>query len=133
MAKKLTEKQKIGNLGEDLAYRFLVERGFSIQDRNYRKKWGEIDIISYKNRKIYFVEVKTISRENTSDISRENDEYRAEENIHPWKLKRLGRTIQSYLLEHNAEDNDWQLDALIVTTNVLKRHAKIKHIKDIVL
>ena len=46
-----TQKQKVGNLGENLACRFLAERGFKIVERNYRKKWGELDIVAEKNKK----------------------------------------------------------------------------------
>ena len=58
----LTDKQKIGNLGEDIGCKFLVKRGFSIKDRNYRKKWGEIDIVVEKDAVLHFIEVKTVSR-----------------------------------------------------------------------
>lgn len=37
---------KIGNLGENIACNFLEKKGFKIIERNYRKKWGEIDIIA---------------------------------------------------------------------------------------
>ncbi|MBI4691919.1 MAG: YraN family protein [Candidatus Terrybacteria bacterium] len=41
-----TDKQKIGEIGENTACKFLMKQGFIIKDRNYRKKWGEIDIIA---------------------------------------------------------------------------------------
>lgn len=56
-----TEKRKTGDLGEDIAERFLVKRGFKILERNYLRKWGEIDIIAKKGGKLCFVEVKTVS------------------------------------------------------------------------
>ena len=48
-----SEKQKIGELGENIAVKFLEKHDFFILDRNYTKKWGEIDIISEKNNKLY--------------------------------------------------------------------------------
>ena len=62
-----SETQKIGEIGENMAVKFLVKHGFSILDRNYTKKWGEIDIVAEKNNKLYFVEVKSVSRQ-TLDI-----------------------------------------------------------------
>jgi len=53
-----SESQKTGEIGENIAVKFLVKHGFSILGRNYTKKWGEIDIIAEKKGKIYFVEVK---------------------------------------------------------------------------
>jgi putative endonuclease len=54
------EKQAIGRMGEELAARYLVKKGFRILSRNYRKKIGEIDIIACDLEDILiFVEVKT--------------------------------------------------------------------------
>ena len=49
---------KTGQLGEDIACKYLISKGFTIIERNYRKKWGEIDIVSQKSGRIHFVEVK---------------------------------------------------------------------------
>ena len=57
-----SNSQKIGQLGEDIACKFLMKHGFSILERNYTKKWGEIDVIAEKGKKLYFVEVKSVSR-----------------------------------------------------------------------
>ena len=58
-----SETQKIGETGENIAVKFLMKHDFTILDRNYTKKWGEIDIIAEKQDKIYFIEVKSVSRE----------------------------------------------------------------------
>src|SRR5664279_3130833 len=112
--KKPTEKQVIGKIGEDCVCKYLQKLGYKIADRNYLKKWGEIDVVAVKDKKIHFVEVKSVSREinngQNGNVTREtNDRYRAEDNMHPWKLQRLGRVIQSYLLDKDiADDIDWQ-------------------------
>lgn len=48
-----------GNRGETLAAEYLVKKGYKIIQRNYRSKWGEIDIICKQEKIIVFVEVKT--------------------------------------------------------------------------
>ena len=58
---------------------------------------GGIDIVAKKARILHFVEVKTVSRD-LAGVYRENvshvtGEYWAEENVHPWKIKRLRRAI----------------------------------------
>lgn len=125
-----TEKQEVGQIGEDIAARFLVKHGFEIVLRNYRKKYGEIDVICKKNGKIHFVEVKTVSQ---IDVSHEtNDQYRPEDNIHEAKLKRIGRTIEAYLFEYESED-DWQFDAITVSLNKNDKTAHVRMIADLVL
>lgn len=133
-----TQKQIIGNLGEGVTCNFLKNKGFEIVDRNYWKKWGEIDVVSRKNGNIHFVEVKTVSRENLdreeNNVSREtDDEYRPEDNLHPWKLKRMSRVIQSYLLEKSIDDTEWQFDVCVVYIDIINKLAKVKYIEDIIL
>jgi len=54
-----THKQKIGQIGEEIAENYLRENKFRIISRNYRKPWGEIDLIVQKGKSLHFVEVKT--------------------------------------------------------------------------
>ena len=63
MPKVFTSKtQQTGEIGENIAVKFLVKHGYSILERNYTKKWGEIDVIAEKEGKLYFIEVKSVSR-----------------------------------------------------------------------
>lgn len=48
-----------GNKGEELAVKFLRQKGYLIVERNFKTKFGEIDIIAKDNNTIVFVEVKT--------------------------------------------------------------------------
>ncbi len=137
--KEPTEKQKIGRIGEDCACKFLEKRGFKVVDRNYLKKWGELDIVATKAKKIHFIEVKSVSREifqeNGKNVTRENKgDYRPEDNMHPWKLQRLARTIQSYLLDKDIPDSiDWQFDVVTVYIDMSKRLSKVYIMEDVVL
>lgn len=58
MAEK-TKAKKIGDLGENAAECYLNKNGYRILARNYRKRSGEIDIISVDGEYIVFAEVKT--------------------------------------------------------------------------
>ena len=124
-----------GNIGEEIACKYLKQRNFFIQNRNYYKKWGEIDVIAEKKGKLYFIEVKSVSRETLSDVNHEtNDTHRPEENMHPWKMQRLSRTIETYLASNRIpEDKEWQVDLLIVYLDLKNKKAKINLISDIVL
>ncbi len=52
-------RARLGRLGEQLAAEHLVRRGFEIVERNYRTRWGELDIIAFDGRTLAFCEVKT--------------------------------------------------------------------------
>ena len=130
-----SETQKIGEIGENIATKFLMKHGFLILDRNYTRKWGEIDIIAKKEGKLCFVEVKSVSRETLKDVNHETlDNYHPEDNMHPWKLKRMSRTIQTYLLNKKIdEEKEWQVDLLVVFLDIKNKKARIKVVEDIIL
>ena len=134
--KKPTEKQKIGQVGENYACDYLKSKGYKIIERNYLKKWGEIDIIAIFNKKIHFVEVKSVSCEifeNIDNVICETD-YRPEENVHPWKLQRLSRVIQTYLWKKDFNDDlEWQFDIVTVYIDSAKKLHKIDMMEDIIL
>jgi len=54
-------KKELGAKGEDVAIRYLKKRGYRIVERNYRVKFGEIDIIAEQGDNLVFIEVKTRS------------------------------------------------------------------------
>ncbi len=135
-----TQKRKTGDLGENMACKFLVKRGFEIIEQNYNKKWGEIDIISRKNEKLHFIEVKSVShlphiKVKSDGQGFENDYYQPEDNLHPRKLKRLSRVIQTYLLGYNRGqvEVDWQFDVMLVYLDLKSMQAKINYLEDIIL
>ncbi len=143
--KEPTEKQKIGKIGEDCACKYLKKEGYQIIERNYLRKWGELDIVAQKGKKIHFVEVKSVSRalpavalakegRSPTVIRETHDSYRPENNMHPWKLQRLGRAVQSYLLEKDiSDDTDWQFDVVTVYIDMNKRLSRVFLIPDVVL
>jgi putative endonuclease len=52
-------RQQLGALGEQIAAEHLVHRGFRIVERNYRTRWGELDIVAFDGSTLNFCEVKT--------------------------------------------------------------------------
>ena len=135
-----SETQKIGEIGENIAVKFLVKHGFSILDRNYTKKWGELDIVAEKKNKLHFIEVKSVSRitldtyiPKSYNDSDERYQHRPEDNMHPWKLKRLQRAIQTYILEKRFDNREWQFDLACVFLDQEKRVAKVRFMDNIIL
>ncbi len=93
-----------GNLAEDKASDFLLENGFSIIERNFYSRFGEIDIIAIKDEVLHFIEVK-------SGLDFES----AIQNITPRKLSRLIRTGDVYI-KKNSLDVSYMYDAIVVTS-----------------
>ncbi|MGE5398428.1 MAG: YraN family protein [Chitinophagales bacterium] len=81
-------KKEIGRQGEDLAASFLEARGYRIEQRNYRCRWGEIDLICCKNNILVFVEVR--SKKDTSFGT-------PEESITRNKINKIHKTAFDYL------------------------------------
>ena len=57
IANKITSKQ-LGDRGEQVVVDYLVTAGHEIVARNYKTKLFEVDIVSRKDRALYFTEVK---------------------------------------------------------------------------
>jgi putative endonuclease len=55
----ITPKKRLGNRGERAAVRYLKQKGYVILKRNYKCRFGEVDIIAKKSDVVAFVEVKT--------------------------------------------------------------------------
>ncbi len=92
-----------GNLAEDKACEFLLENGFSLVERNFYSRFGEIEIIATKDEVLHFVEVK-------SGLDFES----AIQNITPKKLSRLIKTGDVFM-KKNSLHVDFVYDAVIVT------------------
>lgn len=128
------EKQNTGKLGEDIAVKYLENHGYSILERNYRKPWGEIDIIALDNIKdsvfkkrqeLVFFEVKS---------QKDTIEWRPEENITFHKKHQLSRIINTFIKERKSYENqDWRIDILAIKLNFESKNAQVEHIKNIIL
>ena len=88
-----------------------------------------MDIVAEKSNVLHFIEVKSVTVRDM--FSRENS-YRPEDNMHPWKVKRLQRALETYLIEREVDENmEWQFDLACVYFK--ENEAKVEFIEDIVL
>lgn len=129
--KTFTSKtQQIGELGEEKVAQYLESRGFRVVERNYTRKWGELDIVAEKGSVLHFIEVKTITLKD--NISRENT-FRPEDNMHVWKARRLRRALETYIMDREVdEDQEWQFDLACVYLRGDKVE-KIEVLEDLVI
>ena len=119
--------REIGNKGEDIACFYLAKHGYFVQERNYYKKWGEIDIIAVKDGILHFIEVKSV-------IDKGNKGHRPEENVHELKQRKLRKIIQTYLNSHKYDpEAEFQFHVITVVMNNSTGKARLKMLKNLIL
>ena len=92
-----------GKLAEDFAVKLLIDNGYQVIDRNFRSKFGEIDIITLKEDTLIFVEVK----------ARWSLRFgKPEEAVTPSKLWKIGKTGQYYSLLHSNLPKKLRIDVV---------------------
>lgn len=133
MPKVFTSKtQKTGKLGEELACRYLKNKGFIIIEQNYYKLIGEIDIIAKKDSKLHFIEVKSVSCETLENSSLLR--VRPEENFTQDKMYKFKKIITLYLAEkHVSHETLIDIDLLCVFIDRNTKKATIKPFWNIIL
>ena len=104
------KRMELGKAAEAAAADFLMARGFTIIERNYRKRRGEIDIIARKGDTIHFIEIK--ARSDASGFS-------ATESWSPMQRERFIALAEGFLAERRGlavDDNpDVSLDFMGLT------------------
>jgi putative endonuclease len=115
-------KKTIGRFGEDLAEKFLAKRGYKIISRNVKISYWELDIITEKDKKIIFVEVKTLSTDKLGV---------AEDVLKHRQMKFLKKAISIYCWQNKINPNLIRPDFIAINLNRQKKTAKIKHYKNI--
>lgn len=115
-------RQKKGDYGEELAVKFLKEKGYQIIEQNYRYGHGEVDIVAKENNTLVFVEVKF----------RKNLEFGPPElAITKGKQKQV-RKISELFIKSKGDKVDFE-DARIDVVAILKfpnQDPQINHIKN---
>lgn len=125
----VSPQRKIGNLGEDIACKYLKKKGYKILEQNYEKKShsggvsAEIDVIAKKKGVISFVEVKSAS---TKDA-----DFPLEQRVNYKKQQKIIKASENWLMKNNISlDSKWQIDIIAVNLDFASRKAKIKHFKN---
>jgi Holliday junction resolvase-like predicted endonuclease len=131
---KSGSRNRVGGIGETIAANWLENQGFSIIERNYLKKWGEIDIVAHETDRYHFVEVKTVSYETKAALewAVTHETWRPEDNVHKAKLERIGRTIETWIHQHSYTGN-WVIDLVIVRIVPRDMFATVKMLPNIII
>ncbi|MBI3442282.1 MAG: YraN family protein [Candidatus Sungbacteria bacterium] len=119
-------KRKFGDAGEMIAEKYLQEKGYLIIDRNFRKPYGEIDLIAKKDNMLVFIEVKTRDGRYIHD-------FLPEQSVNRPKTRKLKRVCQVYLLEkHYGPNQEWQIDVIGISIDFEFKKARIGHLENAV-
>lgn len=111
-----------GKLGETIASQLLEKKGYRIIERNFKARYGEIDLIATYQKTLVFVEVKT----------RANQKYgRPEEAVTPWKLRTIATTAEYYKLLHPQLPNAMQIDVVSVELTSDDKLLTVEHLPNV--
>lgn len=99
------DKKAVGNRGEALAGERYRQNGYQILDRNFRTRFGEIDLIVQKDGTLVFCEVKT---------RKQGVAGAAAMAVTPQKQRKLIQAARGYLLRHKLSDPVVRFDVVEV-------------------
>ncbi|CAN5283866.1 hypothetical protein BH10PAT1_BH10PAT1_3640 [soil metagenome] len=114
-----------GKEGEKIAENFLSKKDYKLIAKNFHTRFGEIDLIFCKNRKLIFVEVKLKIGEDFGT---------PEEMINKHKIRQIEMTGQSFLMKYPEYDEIYdslQIDAICIVQDTNHEILRINHYEDI--
>lgn len=114
----MAQHNELGKEGEKIAVDFLLKKGYTILETNYRYLKAEVDIIAKKEAVLVCVEVKTRS----TDYFEE-----PQDAVKPKKIKLLVSAIDYYVVQRNL-DVEVRFD--IIAIILQKNNTKIEHLED---
>lgn len=116
------DKKSLGSFGEDKAVQYLRRQGYSIVERNFSCRFGEIDIIARKGNYIIFVEVK---------LRKNSDFAAAREFVTFSKQRRILSTASLWLSIKNCElQPRFDVIEIYAPDGINSRRLQINHLVD---
>lgn len=113
----MLNNRELGNLGEELAAKYLTKNEYIIINRNYRTRYGEIDIIAKNNDYLVFIEVKA-RKNNHFGYPREAVDY--------MKQRKIKNLANYYLLKENKMNNNIRFDVVEVFLDIDNKACSIE-------
>ena len=114
----MAQHNLLGNKGEMLASRYLLDKGYAVLHHNWRTGHKEIDLIAKHRDMLVFVEVKSRASEQYGD---------AQDAVDDKKIMLLISAAQSYILKYNV-DLKFRFDVITVIGRC--EPYRIEHIQD---
>jgi putative endonuclease len=116
-----SSRKKLGQFGEQQVADWLEEHGYTIVERNYRKRCGEIDIIAHTKDTIAFVEVKR----------RKHNRFALSQVVTPAKQRRIIATAKIYINLHLIyRPTNYRFDIALVQPNLETGNDEIEYFQN---
>jgi len=125
-----TQRQKLGEHGENTAAMYLKKKNYMIIERNYSTKDGEIDIICIKDTVLYFIEVKTTSLKHGNVF--DSDRYKPEYNVSREKLLKMRTCSETYIYEHNVS-RETRFGAILIEFDAKTNTSHLRFMRNIII
>ena len=116
-------RQEVGKLGEEAAWKFLKKRGYRIRETGFRCRHGEIDIITQKKDYLVFVEVRTKTSLEFGT---------PEESITRAKKEKLITSALTYTNTHQDLPPLWRIDVVAIELDDKGKTKRIELIENAV-
>ena len=113
-------RRQFGNEGEKRAAEFLQSHGMTILAFQYKKSFGEIDLICQDGDEVVFVEVKS---RHTSTFGYPEDSVTRE------KIRHILRVGERYLTDEKRTESPWRID--VVAIEFYEHPPQVTHLKRI--
>lgn len=110
---------RLGQKGENAAVLYLRMKGYRILERNFRSRYGEIDIIAFKDDTVVFAEVKTRGSHPVATPASAVDIF---------KQKKIIKTAYFYIMNKQPSDVDMRFDVIEVSASGVRY--RINHIEN---
>lgn len=114
------KKKQTGKTGESFAATFLQQKGYRIIARNFRSRFGEIDLIATHSNRLIFIEVK----------ARHSNLFgQPQEAVGPHKIAAITTTGELFISTHVGLPQQLQIDVIAIDMSCVP--AKITHLENV--
>jgi len=117
------KRKELGDIGEEMARKFLKKKGYRILETNFRCREGEIDIVTEHKDYLVFVEVRT---KTTSSFGS------PEESVTAAKKEKLIASALAYMSSHKDLPDNWRIDFVGIELDEKGKATRIELIQNAV-
>jgi len=111
----------IGHLGEEIARKYLEDKGYRMLEQNYKNRYAEIDLVASDKRNLVFVEVKTRIGEHFGS---------PETSLDKGKIRKVLNNARAYVARKKFR-GEYRIDAVCIVLDKNRNINRISHYQNI--